>query len=315
MPASLPLPAPGALFRCPWTRNAATRPWGPFLMPTDPTQWALSRCPQMRVPPLPAPGHFPDARGCASMLPPAPGALSRFPRTCVNAAARPWGPFPMPADARPHCCPPMGPFPMPADARPRLRGPFPMPPDAHPRHRLPPGPFPNASPFPMPAEAPPRCRCMSLPMPTPRALSRCLRAGGSGDASGRLWRAIHLRAALACIGQPPSASGWPSASGRLWRASRRTAVHGPATAVRLWAALGCVRTPGNCRPPSGGLGLRPDAARQLCLRAAWAFGRMPNLPGGGWWLPDAHRPFNLPSLETFADMITINRKFELPTQK
>jgi hypothetical protein len=108
--------------------------------------------------------------------------------------------------------------------------------------------------------------------------------------------AVCLWAALACI-----------------RTDRRP--HGPATAVRLRAALGCVRTPGNRRPPPGGMGMGPDAARKLCLRAAWAFGRTPNLPGGGRRLPDAHRPFNLPYLEIFADMITINRKFELPTQK
>jgi hypothetical protein len=87
----------------------------------------------------------------------------------------------------------------------------------------------------------------------PRALSQCLRAGGSGDASGRLWRAsaVPLRAALACIRQPPSgaalacvrtpsgnrrsASGAALACVQTDRRPRR-----PATAVRLRAALGCI---------------------------------------------------------------------------
>jgi hypothetical protein len=80
----------------------------------------------------------------------------------------------------------------------------------------------------------------------PRALSQCLRAGGSGDASWRLWRAsaVPLRAALACIRQPPSgtpsgnrqsASGAALACVQTDRRPRR-----PATAVRLRAALGCI---------------------------------------------------------------------------
>jgi hypothetical protein len=86
----------------------------------------------------------------------------------------------------------------------------------------------------------------------PRALSQCLRAGGSGDASWRLWRAsaVPLRAALACIRQPPSGRLWhvsgrrPETGGlplvRLWRASRRTAVHAarqpPSASGQLWGA-------------------------------------------------------------------------------
>jgi hypothetical protein len=112
-------------------RPAAARPRGPF---PD----ACGRT----FPPPPAPGPFPN-RGCPSPSPPAHGVLSRCPRTHVPASARPWGPFPMPADARP------------AATRPRALSPFPMPAD----HASMPQPTPGAL-----------CRCLDVPphrRPTP----------------------------------------------------------------------------------------------------------------------------------------------------
>jgi hypothetical protein len=79
------------------------------------------------------------------------------------------------------------------------------------------------------------------------------------SASGRRpATAVRFRAALACVQQPPSASE------RLWPPGNR-----------------CVWTPGNCRLPPGGLGMRPDAARQLFLGAAWASGRFGPEGDGG----------------------------------
>jgi hypothetical protein len=126
------------------------------------------------------------------------------------AAAGPRGPFPMPT--HPRCRPHPGPFPMPADACPRRRVP---------------APASTTGPFLMPTEARPHCRLPRLrhrPPPGrmrvpadahPRALSRCLPAGGS--ASGRLWHASGRlwRVSRASGGRPAT----PSASGRLWRAS------------------------------------------------------------------------------------------------
>jgi hypothetical protein len=254
-----------------------------------------------------------------------PRALSKCQRTRVPTA-RLQGPFPMPADAHPPAAHLRGPFPMPALSRcPRTRGN---------------GPFPNARGSASPLQLPDAQGCASPPPPAPGEDARPRRCAPRGPflMSAGGWQQGSIRAALACSGRRPvtavrlrAALAYvrqpPSVSKRLWRASGRR----PAMAICLWAALacvwtdrhavllraalGCVQMPGNRRPPPGGLGMHPDAARQLCLRAAWASGHTPNLPGGGRRLPDAHHPFNLPYLETFTDMITINRKSELPTQK
>jgi hypothetical protein len=51
-------------------------------------------------------------------------------------------------------------------------------------------------------------------------------------------------------------------------------------------------------------------------KEAWSEGNANAAAGGATTMGNyAHRPFNLPYLEKFADMITINRKFQLPTQK
>jgi hypothetical protein len=276
-----PPPAPGALSGCLRTRiPSSARPRGPFPMPADLRAEACPHPGPFLMPAsrrLPPPGPFPDAH--ASPPPPAPWALSRCPRTRINAATRPRGPFPIPADMRQCRCPPLGPFP---DARGRAspllpaHGPFPY---ARGRASPPPGPFPDAP------------RCTSPPPPAPGALSQCQpfpNARGSASplrmhvpadahpqgpfpmsAGGR--QRGRVRAALACR-PPPGGFGvhrTTTISLRvavcLWaalacvRMDRRP--RGPATAIRLRAALGCVRRP----------------ATAVNLRAAWAC--VQTLPG------------------------------------